>query len=437
MNTIIKIAFRNVSRQKRRSNLLGLAIAFGVMMIVLVNGLSQGLVKNTMTNFESILGGHVYITGNVLLDNKKISSRIENPEVIDKVLPSIDEYVKDYQKRSGIDGKFIFRSNVSTENIQGVNFSQEKELVTSLKIAQGNIDNLTNKQAIIIPDKVATQLGIVVGEELLVSFETVTGQANVGSFIVIATTDDMSMMGFSYSYAHLDYINSLIGLEEGEYQYLNLFLYNLDSIPVVQSLLENGIEQLGFPLKPKSDSTDPTERMMEQFSSSSDDEPWSETRFEVTTLNDFMEAVTQLLAILNGIALGVFLIMLVITMVGLINTFHMIMIERVKEIGTMRAVGMLKRDVSRQFIFEGVILVLRGAFFGLIAAFVVSFIVSLISFPLDSNFAFIMDKGHISVVIQPLSVFLVILIVTIITIIAVAGPARKAAKLSPADALRA
>ena len=437
MNNIIKIAYRNVSRQKRRSNLLGLAIAFGVMMIVLVNGLSQGLVVNTMTNFESILGGHVYITGNVLLDNKKVSSRIENPEVIDSILPSIDKYVKDYQKRSGIDGKFIFRSNISTENIQGVNFEQETELLSSLKIVKGSVENLTADNAIIIPDKVATQLGILVGEELLVSFETVTGQANVGSFIIVATTDDMAMMGFSYSYAHLDYINTLIGLDKEEYQYLNLFLYDLDSIPIVQSLLESGIEELDFTLKPKSDSNDPSERMMEMFSSAVDDKPWQGTRFEVTTLNDFMEAVTQLLAILNGIALGVFLIMLVITMVGLINTFHMIMIERVKEIGTMRAVGMLKRDVSKQFILEGVILVLRGALFGLIAAFVISFILSLISFPLDSNFAFIMDKGHISVVIQPLSVLMVLAIVTVITVIAVAGPARKAAALSPADALRA
>ncbi len=437
MNNIIKIAYRNVSRQKRRSNLLGLAIAFGVMMIVLVNGLSQGLVVNTMTNFESILGGHVYITGNVLLDNKKISSRIENPEVVDKVLPSISEYVRDYQKRSGIDGRFIFRSNVSTENIQGVNFNQETELLSTLKIVNGSIADLDKENAIIIPDKVASELGVVVGEELLVSFETVTGQANVGSFIVVATTDDMSMMGFSYSYAHLEYVNSLIGLEIDEYQYLNLFLYSLNSIPKVQSLLEKGIEELGYSLKPKIDSNDPSERMKMMFSSAVDEEPWSETRFEVTTLNDFMDAVTQVLAILNGIALGVFLIMLVITMVGLINTFHMIMIERVQEIGTMRAVGMRKRDVSRQFILEGVILVLRGAFFGLIAAFVVTFILSLISFPLDSNFAFIMNKGHISVVIQPLSVLLVVGIVTIITIIAVAGPARKAAKLSPADALRA
>jgi putative ABC transport system permease protein len=437
MNNIVKIAYRNVSRQKRRSNLLGLAIAFGVMMIVLVNGLSQGLVVNTMTNFESILGGHVYITGNVLLDNQKVASRIENPEVIDQVLPSIDEYVKDYQKRSAIDGKFIFRSNVSTENIQGVNFSQETELLSSLKIVKGDINDLDKENAIIIPDRVATQLGIVIGEELLVSFETVTGQANVGSFIVVATTEDITMMGFSYSYAHIDYINSLIGLKEQEYQYLNLFLYDLGHIPVVQSLLESGIEQIGYTLKPKNDSNDPSQQITSMFSSAVNEEPWEETRFEVTTLNDFMEAVTQILAILNGIAIGVFLIMLVITMVGLINTFHMIMIERVKEIGTMRAVGMLKRDVSKQFILEGVILVLRGAFFGLIAAFVISFILSLISFPADSNFAFIMDKGHISVLIQPLSVLMVLFIVTIITIIAVAGPARKAAKLSPADALRA
>ena len=437
MNNLIKIAYRNVSRQKRRSNLLGLAIAFGVMMIVLVNGLSQGLVQNTMRNFESILGGHVYITGNVLLESKKVASRIENPEVIDQILPSVNSYVSEYQKRSAIDGRFIFRSNVSTESVQGVNFSQEKELLTSLKIVNGTVEDITKENAIIIPDKVATQLGLVVGEELLVSFETVTGQANVGSFIVVATTEDMTMFGFSYSYANLEYVNSLIGLSKDEYQNLNLFLNDLDDIPIVASILQREIKDLGFALKEKDEELNPQDQMMAMFSSAVDDEPWVQTRFEVSTLLDFMEAVTQILAILNGIALGVFLIMLVITMVGLINTFHMIMIERVKEIGTMRAVGMLKKDVAKQFILEGVILVLRGAFFGLIAAFIVSIVLSFISFSPESSFAFIMDKGHISVVIQPLSVLMVLGIVTIITIIAVARPARKAAALSPADALRA
>ncbi len=60
---LLKIAYRNVSRQKRRSNLLALAIAFGVMIIILVNSLTAGLIENTEKNFSTALGGHIYITG--------------------------------------------------------------------------------------------------------------------------------------------------------------------------------------------------------------------------------------------------------------------------------------------------------------------------------------------------------------------------------------
>jgi len=166
------------------------------------------------------------------------------------------------------------------------------------------------------------------------------------------------------------------------------------------------------------------------------EESWEGTRFEVTDLNDYMDMVTQVVAILNGIALGMFLIMLIITMVGLINTFRMIMIERVKEIGTMRSVGMLKKDVSKLFILEGLILALRGAVFGIAAALAIGLVIRMIPFPEGSNFAILLDGRYISVPIVPSNILLVTVIIVVITLLAVWSPARKAARLQPADALR-
>ncbi|MGD1832365.1 MAG: ABC transporter permease [Sphaerochaetaceae bacterium] len=438
MNNILKIAYRNVKRQKRRSNLLGLAIAFGVMMIVLVNGLTSGLIDNTMRNFETLLGGHVYISGDVMLSNKKVVNRITQVEIVDAVLPSVDSYVKEYQKRSAIEGKFIFRSNVSQQVVYGIDWDEEQNLIESLKIVQGSMDGIRDEHAIVIPEKAAEELGIVIGEEFLISFENVTGQANVGTFVLKATYEDVSGLGFTASYSDIGYINSLLSLEENEFQALSLVLYDMNMMDPVAAMIEEGIAEQGGYLKPESDEdeNDPQSQMQAMFSSGVDEEPWDDTRFEVGTLNDFMDAVTQIVAILQGIALGVFLVMLLITMVGLINTFHMIMIERVKEIGTMRAVGMLRRDVSKQFIAEGMILALRGAFFGIAAAIVISLIVSLFTIPPESDFGFILNNGKISIIIEPLSVLMILIIVSVVTLIAVWRPSRKAAKMSPADALR-
>ncbi len=436
MKSMVSIAMRNVKRQKRRSNLLAAAIAFGVMMITLVNALTTGLVQTTQTNFESLLGGHVYITGEVMLNNGKAASRIGNPQLIDSVLPSVEPYVLEVQKRSQIEGKFIFRSNVTTQLLYGVDWERESSLPDSFHLVSGSLDALEREDAIVITDTMAEDLQVEIGEEILVSFETVTGQANVASFTVGVIIEETSILNMSTTYGSIGYINRQLGLEADEYQYMNLYLRDIRMIPVVKNALDRGIESAGGLLKQEEES-DQGSLMVSAFGIIAPEEPWEGTRFRVSTLNEFMDAVTQVVAVLQGISLGVFMIMLIITMVGLVNTFQMIMIERVKEIGTLRAVGMLKKDVSRLFILEGIFLVLRGAVFGIAAALLISLASQLFTFPSDSSFAFILDGGKISVRLEPLSILLTLVIVTLITVISVWRPARKAARISPADALRA
>jgi putative ABC transport system permease protein len=436
---ILKIAYRNVSRQKRRSNLLAAAIGFGVMIIILVNSLTTGLVDNTQDNFEIASGGHIYITGEILLDSGKKVNRIEDTEVLDAVMPQFEPLIKEYQKRSMISGSFIFRSREARSVLYGVHWDEEQALADMLRVVEGSLDRRNEPGTIVLPKNIADDLGVVLGEQVLMSFNTVTGQANVGEFTIIALTEDATGLGFDAAYADISYINELVGLQPDEYQSYNLVLNNIQLVNSVTQQIRQAIVDYGAAVKPEPTAEEELSAGMGMggmFGSSEDEEPWEGTRFDISNLNEFMDVVTQIVAILNGIALGMFLLMLTITMVGLVNTFRMIMIERVKEIGTMRSVGMLKKHVSRLFIFEGLILALRGALFGIIAAFVIGLIISLIPFPDGSNFAILLSEGHISVPIVPSSIIMVTAIIAVITLVAVWSPARKAAKLQPADALR-
>ena len=174
------------------------------------------------------------------------------------------------------------------------------------------------------------------------------------------------------------------------------------------------------------------------FGAGSDEADWEGTKFDVGNLNDFMDIVSQVVNVLNMVAMGVFLIMLLITGVGLLNTFRMIMIERTKEIGTMGSVGMQRKHVIKLFLYEGLILALRGAFFGIIAAVAIGLIVGAIPFTDSANPAvtMLMNDGHISVPFVPVQMLLVTGIIAVITVAAVWSPARKAARMKPADALR-
>ena len=438
---LLKMAYRNVSRQKRRSNLLGLAIAFGVMIIILVNSLTQGLIQNTERNFESALGGHIYLSGEVLLDSGRTANRIDDTQTLDAVIPQFDDYIAGYQKRSTISGTFVFRSKTTRGMLYGVHWDQELSLEDTLSVSEGSLDRIGEPGTIVLPQEVVDDLGVVLGERILLSFDTVTGQANVGEFTVVAITQDSLGLGFSAAYADIGYVNQLLGLDADEYQSLNLVLTDLRLVDSVSAQMRTALEAYGAPVKPEPPEADSPEAMMgmsmdAMFGSAIKDEPWEGTRFNIGNLNDFMDMVTQIVAILNGIALGMFLVMLLITRVGLVNTFRMIMIERTKEIGTMRSVGMLRKDVAALFLLEGLILALRGAFFGILAAMVLGLVGGAIPFPAGSHFAILLHNGRISVPVVPSNILLVTFLIAGITLLAVWSPARKAARLLPADALR-
>ena len=60
---LIKLALRNLLRQKRRSILLGSAIAFGILFITLINGFTGSFIENVGENFSHLLAGHIFIDG--------------------------------------------------------------------------------------------------------------------------------------------------------------------------------------------------------------------------------------------------------------------------------------------------------------------------------------------------------------------------------------
>ena len=221
--SIIKIAYRNVERQKRRSNLLVGAIAFGVLVIVLVNSLTSGIINNTQNNFTSLLGGHVYISGQEVLDSGRVVNKIDDTDILDKVLPGVEDYITGVYKRSSAMGEIIFGSKSTRLSFSGVHWESETELLETLVVNEGSLELISNPSAIILPDSVAEKLGVLVGETVLFRFDTVTGQKNVAEFTIGAIIKDTGSFGISSSYGDIGYFNPLLGLNDDECADMDMF----------------------------------------------------------------------------------------------------------------------------------------------------------------------------------------------------------------------
>ena len=87
----------------------------------------------------------------------------------------------------------------------------------------GSLKDVTNEQLIILPRSVAERLGVEAGETILMRLDTVTGQRNVGEFVVVALIEDQERYGISAAYVNRGYLNTLVGLGLEDYQALNPF----------------------------------------------------------------------------------------------------------------------------------------------------------------------------------------------------------------------
>ncbi len=439
----VKIAVRNITRQKKRSILLGSAIAFGVMIIILINGFTGGLNETMKENFTSLMGGHVYINGQEVLESGKVVNIIGDTDLLNKALDPVRDkiaeiHVRDETGRSEI----IFGSKSAALILYGVNWDDEKLLKNTLIIKDGSFDALSDPKSIVIPDSVASKLGVKPGETVLVRLDTVTGQRNVGDFTVGAITKDPTGFSFvSAGYADISYLGELLGLKKGEFQYMNLYLKDIEQMDQVAASLTDTLKKIALVKdKESEDSKNEAHQRGMGFmmrGSTKSQEHWKGTKFSITTLNDVMEPVLQMIRILNIISVVLFVILLIITMVGLLNTFRMVLIERTREIGTMRAIGMQKKDIRNIFIMEALFLSLAGAAAGLVLALISMAVVGSITFHPQSSLGFFLLNQHLQFITSVKDILRIIAILSGMTLLAVYLPARRAARLGIADALRA
>ena len=112
------------------------------------------------------------------------------------------------------------------------------------------------------------------------------------------------------------------------------------------------------------------------------------------------------------------------------------MYERIREIGTMRAVGVQRGEVRSLFLYEAFFLALGGAVSGIILALAAMGGLSLIDFGMESPAFLIMKNGHLSFFLPPFRALFNIGIISLLTILAAYFPAKSAAKMTPAEALR-
>lgn len=443
MDTLIKIAFRNLSRQKKRSFLLGGAIAFGIMIVTVINGFAGAFVDNLAGNMADLFAGHVFVEGVEKSASKRVLEKIRDETVIIEALKASGVDSRLVQKRSAADTTIVFEGKKVNQSIMGADFADETYLRRRLVLKEGKYDDLLQPKSLVLSEKVVKKLKAGIGDKVFVELKTVAGQNNVGEFTIRGITYDMGIFSAMVAYASRDYLNELLALGPNEYQLFGIMLDDLSKAEAAKDALTAALKERAqvFELTEgqTSSATGAAAAMQSRYMNLrklANKETWTGTKYRLFTINDIISQVEQVSGVINMISLIILLVLFVIIMVGILNTFRMVMYERIREIGTMRALGMQRPSVKRLFLYEAGFLAAGGTLAGLVIAGIVMAVLSLFNFGTTSFFALLMRNGHLTFSVGAGMVILNFLIVLLLTIVAAYLPARKASRLDPAVALR-
>lgn len=142
--------------------------------------------------------------------------------------------------------------------------------------------------------------------------------------------------------------------------------------------------------------------------------------FSVIKQEELLSAISSIFSVINTVLVAIATISLIVGGIGIMNIMYVSVVERIREIGIRRAIGATRGDILSQFLAESVILSLLGGLLGLLISYLVVLVIQRV-FPAYIDLASILIAVGVSSAIGITFGFF---------------PAKKAANLSPIEAIR-
>jgi len=410
MLKLFKIAVRNLTRYKRRTLLTTSLIAIGVMF-VLVFIAASGSFKHIMIGqiTDSMLGHlQVHKRGYVAsIDSLPLTLNLKAKAVekLERAMEDIPE-IEAYSPRVKFGG--MFSNFIETTNIRVNGVYPEKEIATVplflSRIKQGA--KSIKEGEILIPELLANGLKVKVGDTVVVIATNQDGSVNGKQFVVGGIIESVTGPGGRDGYMHINDAMEVLRLEEMEISEVAVRLKDFGKLNAVSSRLDDTMStELNQQGKPIFDV-----RTWEKLS------PF----YNIARMIDIMTFFIKLMLI-------------AIVLVSIMNVMIMAVFERIREIGTISAIGTQPKKILSLFLIEGFSLGVFGVVAGDILAMAVVLVINL----LKITFNFGRQSGLVlSPSLNTGDILWISAIVIIVSVAAALQPAFKASRMEPVEALR-
>lgn len=397
MKTLIKLAWRNIWRNKRRSFISIASVLFAVMFAVMADSFERGTYEISIKNMVEFSTGYIQIQDVLYEEEPSIDNILlyddELIAVLDKFKNDIDYTVPRIQS-------FVLAAGESrTRGVYVMGIDPVKELKLNdldKRLTQGEFLN-PNDDAVVIGEGLARVMNLGIGDTLVLIGQGFQGVNAAGMFPV------KGIVGLSIP----DMNNNAVYMPLGTAQWF------FDAYDRLSSLIV-------MPNNPRH-----TNRIAENLNQELDSEwyralTWEEMLVDMLRMMEIDRAGSRMIAY----------ILYIVIAFGLFGTILTMMLERIKEFKMMISIGMRRIQLAIVCLFESIFLSFIGVLMGLFITFPIALYFNLNPIQLSGDIVELMDDFGFEAILptsvapdifitEALTVFIIALLIGIYPIVKV------------------
>jgi putative ABC transport system permease protein len=407
------MALRNIGRNKRRSLLAILSVTISILVVIFADGFISGVIDSMIRNVTKDDTGHVNVVTEAYRERERFMPASASLKDSNALIAAIE-------KTPGLEGKIdkvvarvqfgvILSSDTQTKAARGIagDPETERDLLMLDKVLLPGSAYCDKMGTAIVGVKLANDLGLKVGDTLKIVTEKADYGLGFKKFRISGLfKTGLDIFDDSTFQVGLDDARELLGLGKGASQVLvmlkNYRNADADAKLIAASLATRGFDNLSV-------------------------RSW-------TNIGDTARII-QLAAQIY------FVIELVIAFLGafiIANVMMMVVLERRREIGILKSMGMENRRVLGLFLAEGTMLGLMGGVTGALLGTGLNILLSIhgIDFSSMTSGTGVPMDNIVRPVVHPLQVLALFCMGVGISVIVAYLPSRSAARMDPIDAIR-
>ncbi len=406
MFTFIKIAWRNIIRNKKRSSITLSAVGFGLGALIFIWAFVDGAHKQMIENYTSLISGHIQIHAKGFHQKEQLETYIEQPEEIEKSLRS-NPAVLSFTQRVKAAGLVSSSEHSSGVYILGIDPRHENEVSTIYKkVKQGSFLQENSDKEIVLGIGLANNLNVGLDEKIVIMSQALDGSIAAGAFHVKGLLDTGT--------EEIDKGAVLITHKAAQ----ELFV------------MHDKTSEIAIRLKDVEEAQHVSSLIHQKLNSPD---------LEVLPWQRISTVLEQWIEFDNGFIYLIVIVVMIVVASGILNTVLMGVLERTREFGILLALGTKRKQILAMVAWESLFLGIIGSFSGALLGIILTIYFAKTGIDL-SMFTGALSTSYLDPYIYPVSetghVVISIALVLTISVLVSIYPAWHAGNLKPVEAIR-